>query len=260
MSQPYSSLPAMTAVEPDSGDEIIKGEGLTVQRGRRVILDIKDISIRRGESLAIIGPNGAGKSTLIHLLAFLLRPTTGRVYFCGTTPRTHREQLAARRRMAIVFQESLLVDATVYRNIALGMRFRRLPYREIDSRVRYWMDVFGITGLRNERAHTLSGGEAKRVSLARAFALEPDVLFLDEPFSALDVPTRQVLLNELADVLRTTGITTILVTHDYTEITPFARRTLAMAAGKIVRDGDSESILESLDDLSCATTLRPQLR
>ncbi|HHY46063.1 MAG TPA: ATP-binding cassette domain-containing protein [Firmicutes bacterium] len=240
--------PARTALHTDVDEEIIRGEGLTVRKGRRVILDVTEIRIRRGESLAIIGPNGAGKSTLIHLLAFLLRPTTGVVYFRGTAPRTHRDRLAARRKMAIVFQEPLLVDATVYQNVALGLRFRGLAREEIDTRVRHWMEVFGITGLRNERAHTLSGGEAKRASLARAFALEPDVLFLDEPFSALDVRTRQVLLNELAHVIHTTGTTTVLVTHDYTEIMPLARRTLAMVAGRIVRDGDSEGVIKEFDN------------
>src|SRR5262249_3503707 len=146
-----------------------------------------------------------------------------------------RERLDARGQMGSVFQDPLLADATVYDNVALGLRFRGLSRGEIAPRVRNWMHRFGIEHLASRRSRTLSGGEAQRTALARALVLQPALLLLDEPFSALDQPTREALIADLAAILRHDRITTVLVTHDRGEALALGDRVAAMPDGRIVQ-------------------------
>ncbi|MGB9804630.1 ABC transporter ATP-binding protein, partial [Desulfofundulus sp.] len=157
---------------------------------------------------------------------------------------TPRSALAIRRRMAVVFQEPLLLKTTVYENVATGLKLRGIPQGEIKKRVDRWLELLGIAHLAGRRSHQLSGGEAQRVSLARAFALEPDVLFLDEPFSALDFPTRLSLLNELDRLLKNTGIAAIFVTHDFSEVPYLTDRVAVLKNGRLVKKGTFEEIFK----------------
>ena len=150
-------------------------------------------------------------------------------------PVAPRDLLTARRQMASVFQDPLLVDATAFDNVALGLRFRGLTRGEIAPRVQRWMDRFGIGHLAGRRARTLSGGEAQRTALARALVLQPALLLLDEPFSALDQPTREALIVELGRILRHDRITTVLVTHDRGEAMTLGDRVAAMMDGRILQ-------------------------
>jgi tungstate transport system ATP-binding protein len=146
--------------------------------------------------------------------------------------------------MAVVFQEPLLLNTTVYENVATGLKLRGVPRQEIKKRVDRWLELLGIAHLAGRRSHQLSGGEAQRVSLARAFALEPNVLFLDEPFSALDFPTRLSLLNELDRLLKDTGIAAIFVTHDFSEVPYLTDRVAVLKNGRLVKTGTFEEIFK----------------
>ncbi len=168
--------------------------GVQVERAERRILDVQELDVFPGEVLAVVGPNGAGKSTLIHVLALLEQPSAGQVRFDGQPLRGGL--LSYRRRMAVVFQEPLLLDASVESNVGSGLALRGVPRAERAGRVRRWLERFAIESLARRSARTLSGGEAQRTSLARALALEPEVLLLDEPFAALDEPTRQALIDD----------------------------------------------------------------
>lgn len=233
-------------------DPVILGvHGLRVRRGRRLVLDIPFLDLRRGEILAVIGPNGSGKSTLLQTLACLERPAEGEIYFDGQ-PVWRRSPgvpgitaLAVRRKIAMVFQEPLLIDSTVAGNIATGLRFRGVPAREIEGEVRTWAERFGIEGLLTRSARTLSGGEAQRVSLARAFACRPEVLFLDEPFSALDAPTRAGFLQELGEALESTGTTAVFVTHDFNELQFLGDRVAVLLDGRVAQFGTRDSVLSA---------------
>ncbi len=208
---------------------------LEVRRGGVTVLGVAELDVFDGEVLAIIGPNGAGKSTLLHALAALERPARGRVLFEGE-PVAGRE-LSVRRRMAVVLQEPLLLDASVRENVETGLRLRGVPRHDRHARAQRWLERFGVGHLAGRSARKLSGGEARRVSLARAFVLDPDVLLLDEPFSALDQPTRETLLEELADVIRETRMTAVFVTHDRAEAARLASRVAVLLAGRLRQIG-----------------------
>ena len=171
-------------------DPIVEARGLQVSYDGRRVLDVPEIAVHPGETLAMIGPNGAGKSTLLRVLGLLESPSRGELFLSGRPVDRNSNLLTLRRRFASVFQEPLLIDGTVERNVGLGLQLRRMPQTEIGERTRRWMHRLGIEALASRQTRDLSGGEAQRVSLARAFAIEPDILLLDEPFAALDPLTR----------------------------------------------------------------------
>lgn len=223
-------------------DVVLECRDLKFSRGGRLVVDVPEFKLFEGEIFGIVGPNGAGKSTFVQLLAFLQKPSGGEVLFRGFGVRRYKDLLQLRRRIATVFQEPLLLDTTVYSNIAVGLRVRGISGHELDRRVREWSDRLGLSHLVHRRAKRLSGGEARRVSLARAFVLNPDVIFLDEPFEGLDSPTRSSLLLELASILREVRITAILITHDFNEIAMLADRVAVLMHGKIVQVGTPEEV------------------
>lgn len=216
--------------------KMIVAENLVLRLGNQEIFRVDKLALARGEVLALVGPNGAGKTSLLLTLALLQKPTAGTVRFDGETANRHN-LLALRRRLAVVFQEPLLLDTTVWGNVTTALRIRGIPRREANARAQKWLERFGIAHLARRPARHLSGGEAQRTSLARAFALEPEVLFLDEPFAALDLPTRNALLGELGGLLREAGVTALFVTHDYAEIPYVAERVAVMYGGRIVKNG-----------------------
>ncbi|MGB9860079.1 MAG: ATP-binding cassette domain-containing protein [Moorellaceae bacterium] len=222
----------------------LRAEGIKVLRGDRQILAVEKLDIKEGEIWGLIGPNGAGKSTLLHVLALLEKPAEGDLYFGRERVNwRRREILKLRRQLAVVFQEPLLLNATVYQNVALGLRFRGLKRAEIDERVDRWLKLLNIRHLTLRRPWQLSGGEARRVSLARALVLEPEVLLLDEPFVALDAPTRALLLAELRTILKSAGITAIFVTHDFTELPLLADQVATLLEGRILKTGPPQELL-----------------
>jgi len=195
-------------------------------------LAIPALDVYPGEVIAIIGPNGGGKSTLLRILGLLQAPDRGEVRFRDEAV-TVAAGLAARRRMAMVFQQPLLADATVADNVALGLAFRGVPAAERAGRGARWLARLGVGALAHRQARTLSGGEAQRVALARALVLEPDLLLLDEPFAGLDQPSRAALIPELGGIVRAEGVTTILVTHDRAEAQALADRVAVLIDGRL---------------------------
>ncbi len=210
---------------------------LKFERGSRLVLDIDALDIGRGEAVALIGPNGAGKSTLLQVMACLLPFESGTLRVLGKTVAHGSNPIAIRRRTAMVLQRACLLSLSVFDNVALGLKISGTQPDQIRPRVEAALAAFGISHLARRPARALSGGESQRVSLARAFAIEPEILFLDEPFSALDLPTRISLLREVGSAARASGATTVFVTHDITEIPFIADRTLVIDGGRITADG-----------------------
>lgn len=223
---------------------MLKVQNISWQINNKTILENISFVLPPGECLGLVGPNGSGKSSLLKILALLESPSSGDIWFQEQhIPK--RVSLEMRRRIAIVFQEALLLDISVWENIAIGLKIRRLSKGEVKSRVTYWLEQFGIVHLAKQPARSLSGGEAQRVSLARALVLEPDILFLDEPFSALDAPTKEALRTDLDQIFRTTKVTTVLVSHDFQDIQRLAQRTLLLIQGKIVADASPSKLLST---------------
>lgn len=234
---------------------IIEIKDLLVQRGGRDALRIKSLDIRKGETLAVVGPNGAGKSTLLLALARLLETSKGEIVFHGRAQREWND-LEYRRKIAFVFQDPLLMDMSVRENIALGLKFRRVEKGEIHRRVHRWADAMGVGKLLDRRANQLSGGEAQRVSLARAFVLDPDLLLMDEPFSAVDPQTRGKLLEDLSVVLSQTHRTTIFVTHNLGEAAGFGGRVAVIIDGELKQADSREGIKKNPADSSVRDFVR----
>ncbi len=226
-------------------------QDLVVQRRQNVVLSVDHLSVEKGHTLAVIGPNGAGKSTLLLAISRLMHPSAGRIGFEGQDILT-MDELTYRRRLALVLQEPLLFNASVEDNVASGLRFRGLPKREVARRVDEWLEKLGITHLRKRHSRQLSGGEAQRTSLARAFALQPELLLLDEPFGALDAPTRSRILDDLHDLLAGTRTTTIFVTHDLNEALLLGQSVAVLLEGRLRQSGSPAVVFSSPADTDVA--------
>jgi tungstate transport system ATP-binding protein len=228
-------------------NNILTVQNLIVRLGGVTVLDIRELNVEAGRILALIGPNGAGKSTLLLTMAGLLKPSQGKLYYQGQPVETSANRANMRRSVSVVFQEPLLLNTSVYENVALGLKFRHLRHDEIKRNVEDALDYFGISSLAARSAKTLSGGEAKRVSLARAFALKPQLILLDEAFNSLDPPTRETLIDDLRHILEETKITAVLALHDREETLRLAQDVTVMASGKIVQSGTTAQIFNRPD-------------
>lgn len=233
---------------------MIQIRDLLIRRNGRDALKIDTLDIQRGETLAVVGPNGAGKSTLLLALARLLTPAAGDIWFEGRSLRQW-DELAYRRKISFVFQSPLLMDMTVEQNVALGLKFRRAPKEEARQRVGEWMEQLGVDTLAKRRAGQLSGGEAQRVSLARALVLEPELLLLDEPFAALDPPTHSKLLEDLAFLLKQSHRTAVFVTHNLNEAAKLSDRIAVISGGELKQVGTVKQIKTSPVDEAVAAFL-----
>jgi tungstate transport system ATP-binding protein len=212
---------------------LIEIRDLLIRREKRAVLEIEQLDIERGEILAIIGQNGAGKSTLLLVLARLLKAERGEVRFNGQAI-TSRGDLAYRRRIGLVMQDALLLNRSVFDNVATGLRFRHLPKDEVTHRVDEWLERLGIPHLRQRPAMQISGGESRRVALARAFVLQPDLLLLDEPFAALDRTSRHKLQEDLKSILAGADMTVVFSTHSETDVQKLAERKIELDGGKLI--------------------------
>ncbi len=228
---------------------------LQIKRKERVVLDVDTLSIPRGETLTVVGPNGAGKSTLLLAIANLIRPAYGDVRVDGVSLADWND-LEYRRKLAYVFQSPLLMDMTVEENVSLGLKFRGVERETVRERVHAWMRRLGVDSLSKRRASQLSGGEAQRVSLARAFALDPELILLDEPFAALDPPTRAGLLSDLSGLLADDRRTTIFVTHNLNEAAQVGSRVAVIVGGKLKQVGTPRQVKLHPADESVAAFLQ----
>jgi tungstate transport system ATP-binding protein len=221
---------------------ILEVKNLEVNRGGATLIRVPSFFIREGEIFSLIGPNGAGKTTLLQTLSYLLKPFRGEIFFREKRIGTNHSVLEYRRKLAMVFQEPLLFDTTVFNNVASGLRIRGVKKNEIRDRAMEQLEQFGISQLSRRSARTLSGGEAQRTSLARAFALRPEILLLDEPFSSLDPPTRDSLIEDLEHVLQQTRTTAMFATHDRLEALRLSDRIAVMNGGRIIQIGSPEEV------------------
>ncbi len=226
-------------------EEILRVNDLAVDRGGVRVLDVPFFSLCDGETVGLIGPNGCGKTSLLLALSFLLSFSKGTIFHKGAPVSSKRDITAYRRQCAMIFQEPLLFSQSVYDNIASGLRFRGLCRDKVRTTADEFIELFGLTNLRNRSAVKLSGGEARRTSLARAFATRPDIVFLDEPFSSLDISVREPLIYDFKRILGATGAAAVIVTHNRDEAITLADRLAVMSDGKILAAGATGEILNT---------------
>jgi tungstate transport system ATP-binding protein len=224
-------------------ENVLEVRGLKVSRGGVSVLDIHELSVGAGEFLSVIGPNGTGKSTLLLSLAGLMRFDSGDLLFHGKMVKNRVELLAFRRRLAMVFQEPLLFDATVHDNVASGLKIRGKDKARIRPVVEENLALFGIDHLSSRSARKISGGEAQRTSLARAFATDPEMILLDEPFASLDPPTKESIIEDLGHAMRIKHTTAIMATHDRMDALRLSARIAVMDGGRIVQAGPPAEVM-----------------
>ncbi|MGE5338668.1 MAG: ABC transporter ATP-binding protein [Gemmatimonadota bacterium] len=184
------------------------------------------LAVAPGEFVSVVGPTGCGKSTLLNVAAGLLEPSSGRVTIFG-------ESLAGlNRRAGYMFQSDALMPwRTARRNVAAGLEFRGMPQADVDRMADEWLKRVGLGGFGDRYPHQLSGGMRKRTALAQTLVLDPDIILMDEPFSALDIQTRQLMENEVLDLWAAKRKAVLFITHDLDEAIAMSDRVVVMSAG-----------------------------
>jgi putative ABC transport system ATP-binding protein len=215
------------------GDAIVASHLVRHVDGRNLVDDIS-LEVHRGEVLAVVGPSGAGKSSFLRLLNRLDEPTAGTVLLDGVDYRVIPPR-ELRRRVGMVTQRAFLFAGTVYQNVGFGPRQRGEVISE--TRAEELLTRVGLSGYADRDVANLSGGEAQRVSLARALANSPLALLLDEPTSALDDDAKSQVEGLIGDIIRDTGLTCIVVTHDFAQAARIATRVMVMQGGRAIRVG-----------------------
>ena len=230
-----------------NGDDIIVLKNITKKFSAKVVLENISLAVEKGKTTVVIGPSGCGKTVLIKHLILLLRPTSGEVYFKGQRIDNLNEgQLnQIRTHYGFLFQGGALFDSlSVTENIIFPIRqhCETPDWSQVSELVKSKLAMVGLDGFQNYYPANLSGGQRKRVALARAIALNPEVILYDEPTTGLD-PIRSDVINELILKLqRELGVTSVVVTHDMTSAYKVADRIIMLHRGKIIADGDADHI------------------
>lgn len=228
---------------------IIKIEDLSYYRGGRAIFDGLDLTIEQGKTTAIMGPSGTGKTTLLKLIGGQLIPEHGRILFHGEE--IHRLSLKklyeARRKMGMLFQSgALFSDLTVFENVAFPLReHTNLPKDVIRTMVLMKLQAVGLRGARELMPSELSGGMARRVALARAIALDPEMIMYDEPFTGQDPISMGVLMKLIATLNNALNLTSIVVSHDVAEVTSIADYCYVLSSGKVMAHGTPDELFDN---------------
>ncbi len=227
-------------------EKLIEIENLTFKRGERVIYNDISLSIPVGKVTAIMGPSGIGKTTLLRLIGGQIKPDSGKILFSGQDiPRLSRNELyETRKRMSMLFQSgALFTDMSVFDNIAFPIReHSNIPENIIEKIVLMKLEAVGLRGARDLQPSELSGGMARRVALARAIALDPELILYDEPFAGQDPISMGVIVRLIRSLSDALGLTSVVVSHDVPEVMSIADYIFIIAEQKIIGHGTPEQI------------------
>ncbi|MDD4802098.1 MAG: phosphate ABC transporter ATP-binding protein [Syntrophomonas sp.] len=217
--------------------------------GKREVLHIDQLTIPGRKIYAILGPNGSGKTTLMRVMALLTRNDTGTVDVLGENIRWGKEQLLKlRRQMAMVTQTAFMFEGTVYTNVAYGLKVRGAPESEIRNTVENCLELMGMSAFITADARNLSGGERQKVAIARALAIRPRVLFLDEPTANIDPQSAVEIEHHIQFINREMGTTIILVTHNLFQARRLADEVYFLWDGRMVEQGNAQNIFDHPQD------------
>ena len=220
-----------------SAASLYRLEGIRrIVRGGRVILDIDHLEIPEGGLTAVVGPNGAGKSTLLKTLAFLEKSDEGEIFFRGRKV-DPRQYYSFRRVLTMVDQSPLLFRGTVFKNVAYGMKVRRIPWREWEARVEESLSLVDLPGFQKRPSKGLSGGETQRVVLARALVFRPEVVLLDEPTAGVDAARVEMLETLISEVNTRSGASIVFSTHNLAQAHRLTEHVIHLSSGRIAQRG-----------------------
>jgi len=229
-------------------ETLIEIKNLTFSRGNRKIFDDITLSIPKGKVTAIMGPSGSGKTTLLKLIAGQLTPDSGDIYVEGQHVHSlsRKEIYQLRRKMGMLFQSgALLTDLNVFDNVAFPLReHSKLPEDVIYSLVLMKLQAVGLRGAKDLMPSELSGGMSRRVALARGIALDPEMIFYDEPFVGQDPITKGVLVELIRKLNDSLGLTSVVVSHDVEEVLSIADYVCVISEGKMIAEGTKEDLLK----------------
>jgi len=220
-------------------------KGVTKIFENKTVLDDINLQIRQGETLALLGPNGSGKTTLLKILAFIENPSSGEVKFQGETV-DFKNTEKMRMQSTLVFQRTILFSASVYNNIAYGLRVRKVPKNVCDEEVRNALKLVKLEGFEKRPARKLSGGEQQRVAIARALVLKTALLLLDEPTANLDPKNAAMLEEIIATINRKMKTTIVMATHNMFQAKTLPDRIALMTDGRITEVGTPTEIFGTL--------------
>ncbi|QCU89615.1 ABC transporter ATP-binding protein [Thiomicrorhabdus sediminis] len=229
-------------------DTLIEIKNLSFSRGSRKIFDNVSLKIPRGQVTAIMGPSGTGKTTLLKLIAGQLQPDSGHILVEGQDVHqlSRKKLYALRRKMGMLFQSgALLTDLSVFDNVAFPLReHTKLPESVIYPLVLMKLQAVGLRGAKDLMPAELSGGMSRRVALARGIALDPEMIFYDEPFVGQDPITMGVLVELIRKLNDSLGLTSVVVSHDVDEVLSIADHVCVLSEGRIVAEGNKQQLLE----------------
>ena len=227
-------------------ENIIRLSKLKKKFGEKTVLDIESLELKKGKIIALIGPNGAGKSTLLRVINLLTQPDCGEYYYAEEDVLINKKKdVHLQRKMAFVFQKTLLFKESVNKNIAYGLEARGIEKTIISERVAELTELMGIADLGEQRADSLSGGEAQRVALARAVAFRPELLLLDEPTANLDPHNVELIEKIIQKLNREDKITVLIVTHNIYQARRLADEVVFLREGRVVEMGKTEMIFST---------------
>lgn len=217
-------------------EHVIRLEKARVVRAQKTLLDLEAFRVDRGEIVAVVGPNGSGKTTLLRILALLDRLDEGRLHLFGLDV-SGRKRVAAglRRRVAMVLQKPYFFRGSVVKNVLWGLKAHGRSGEDVEARAKSVLAGLGLDRFTDHRASTLSGGEARRLSVARAMVLETDLLLLDEPTAEVDEESRDKVESALLDHHGRTGGAVVLSTHDTSQAQRLGARVVSLLQGRVRR-------------------------
>ncbi|EPL6453730.1 MULTISPECIES: phospholipid ABC transporter ATP-binding protein MlaF [Providencia] len=232
-------------------DNLIEVRNMSFTRGNRKIFENINLTVPRGKITAIMGPSGIGKTTLLRLIGGQLRPSEGEIWFDGDNiPSLSRSKLyQARKKMSMLFQSgALFTDMDVFNNVAFPLReHTNLPESLIRTTVMMKLEAVGLRGAATLMPSELSGGMARRAALARAIALDPDLIMFDEPFVGQDPITMGVLVKLIDELNQALGVTCVVVSHDVPEVLSIADNAYIVAQQHVIAQGTGEALRDNQD-------------
>lgn len=218
----------------------VKFRGIEKRFGKVVAVKKMDLEIPEGSLVTLLGPSGCGKTTLLRMLAGLEEPSSGDIYIKG---KRMNETPIHKRNLGMIFQNyALFPHKTIFENVAFGLKYRNIPGSVISEKVEKALETVRLPGVGNRMPSQLSGGQQQRIALARAIVIEPDVLLMDEPLSALDENLREDMRREIDNLQQDLGVTTIFVTHDQREALSMSDKVVVMKDGFIQQQGEPEEV------------------